>query len=223
MDDIIFLKDKCPKDDYPIIECVIRSINQSHIISNVHMNELINMLADKKYKGECLQLLSKPIQLDKYNTGTILDTIETNIVHHNRQTCPNCECGRLLCPNAIQNEVISKILSHKQNETYIELPKVSKPCPHCGKINSAPIGTKYIVCGIDTVGIIPFTGFEHHCLKDWCFVCGKKLCKSWFEHQLYDTTKRHHDIECCKKDATQKNVSYKHEYCQCHTSNVDMF
>lgn len=115
-----------------------------------------------------------------------------------------------------QNEVITKILSSKKNTiTYIDLPLVEKQCPHCGKINKARFDTTYIVCGVDPSGIVPIDNYDNYCLKDWCFQCGKKLCKSWYEDRLFDVNNRIHDDNCCRNHAKANDYKYPEEYCQC--------
>jgi len=64
----------------------------------------------------------------------------------------------------------------------------SKKCPHCGYRYSAQKHTIYTVCGYGGGGY-DWEG----CGKDWCFKCGKMLCKSWEQDQLYLLTNRLHD------------------------------
>lgn len=91
-----------------------------------------------------------------------------------------------------------------------------KPCPHCSKRNMAKEGTQYIVCGYTTRGYD-----SRGCRMDWCFKCGKKLCKQWDIDILYDENNRIHDNKCCKNFANKTNDTYPDNYCQCHYENVN--
>lgn len=118
--------------------------------------------------------------------------------------------------DTLQCSFISDILqTKKRNMTYIDLPKIEKKCPHCGRINLAPLGTTYIVCGVDTFGKNAIDNFNDFCLKDWCFSCGKKLCKNWYEDDLYNPENRCHNKICCATHAKKNNEDYLNEYCQC--------
>lgn len=94
---------------------------------------------------------------------------------------------------------------------------ITKQCPHCGHNCEAPINSEYVICGCtdfhkgwDWIG----------CKKDWCFKCGKMLCKSWEPNQLYVELNRHHDCECCKNHAKINNKNYPEDYCQCFNENI---
>lgn len=83
-------------------------------------------------------------------------------------------------------------------------------CPHCGKTWAINKNTQYTICGLTNTGF-SWSG----CGRDWCFKCGKKLCKIWNTHQLFNTLNRHHDIHCCKRAAQRHNQDYNKEYCRC--------
>lgn len=198
IDDIIFLRGKCPKEDYPLIDSITRTQNLQQCISNTQMNKIVETLVSLKFKDECVKYLDE-FKNKKYNICQQFE--QTNY-------------------NAAQTETFSRILSTKSlDESYIELPKMEKACPHCGRINKAPFGTKYIVCGIDTMGILPIDNLDNACLNDWCFACGKKLCKNWYTNQLYDEANRTHDENCCRIHALNHKNQYPAEYCQCFRKN----
>lgn len=198
IDDIIFLRSKCPVEDYQIIDSITRSQNFQQCISNIQMNKIIKTLVSLKYKDECNKYLDE-FKNKKYNNCLQFD--QSNY-------------------NSAQTDTFAKIISTKLiDESYIDFPKIEKECPHCGRINKAPFGTKYIVCGIDTMGIFPMDNFDNACLNDWCFTCGKKLCKNWYTNQLYDEANRTHDKNCCKIHALKYNNQYPLEYCQCFRHN----
>ena len=196
IDDAIFLRNKCPKEDLYIIDSIIRSQNLQSHISYTQLNVIINTLTKLKYKEECTKYLDELNIIKKYNNCTQQD--KTGYI------------------DAI-TDVITKIISMKQtDDSYVDLPKIEKECPHCGKMNKAPLGTKYIVCGIDTMGILPIDNVGNSCLNDWCFSCGKKLCKNWYEHKLYEEENRTHNNVCCKQHAIKHNNNYPNDYCQCN-------
>ena len=84
-------------------------------------------------------------------------------------------------------------------------------CPHCGKKNTGTNSTEYIICGYTSKGY-DWKG----CGKDWCFKCGKKLCKSWNFNHLYNKLNRKHDNKCCKTYAAKMGDVYLEQYCQCN-------
>jgi hypothetical protein len=189
IDDIIFLKNKCPVEDWGMIDSILKISNIPTYFSCAYMNEIIKNMANLQFQDDCEKYLSE------LQTKTATNNVK--------------------CSN-IQQETFTKIMSTKMRSgTYIELPKLEKRCPHCGRINSATIGTSYIVCGIDSRGIIPIDYSNNACLKDWCFTCGKKLCKSWYTDELYIKENRKHDGECCKIQSKKIGNKYLDDYCQC--------
>lgn len=89
---------------------------------------------------------------------------------------------------------------------------IEKQCPHCKHICSAIATATHIVCGYSD----SHTGYDWEgCSKDWCFQCGKILCKSWDIHQLFQKENCIHDNLCCKKHAKEHKKNYPNDYCQC--------
>lgn len=190
IEDIQYLREKCPKEDYPLIDSLIRTIKIKHKLSFIKMNEILLELKKLKYLEECQKYL---------------------------ENFPEYKEDKL------QNSVITKILtSKKSNITYIDLPMLDKNCPHCGTINSAPLGTTYIVCGVDSRGITSINNLNgvNYCFGDWCFECGKKLCKSWYENELYNSANRKHDSTCCQLHAIKNGFKYPQDYCNCVSLNL---
>jgi len=93
---------------------------------------------------------------------------------------------------------------------------VEKSCPHCGKNKIQDKDITYTVCGYDHNGF-DWSGCQH----DWCFRCGKKLCKSWHIDELFNSNNRYHSEKCCKNWAGKNNENYKENYCQCNKVYVD--
>ncbi len=95
---------------------------------------------------------------------------------------------------------------------------VEKRCPHCMLINSYDPIKSYIICGYTD----EHNGYDWNgCGRDWCFKCGKMLCKIWDKNSLFILANRYHNSECCKKHAKENNKNYVEEYCQCNNMNVN--
>lgn len=90
-----------------------------------------------------------------------------------------------------------------------------KNCPHCNHRNSMENNKSYMICGYSSKGY-DWKG----CGMDWCFNCGKKLCKSWNHDMLFNKLNRHHDNKCCKNYAHINNLNYEKEYCMCKNEYV---
>lgn len=91
----------------------------------------------------------------------------------------------------------------------------TKKCPHCDHICKESILTEYVICGYGVYGF-DWNG----CGKDWCFKCGKILCKSWEHDMLFIEENRIHDNQCCKKHAMATNKDYLDDYCHCSNNFV---
>lgn len=87
----------------------------------------------------------------------------------------------------------------------------TRKCPHCGH-RCRRMDGKYVICGYsDTKTGYDWTG----CGKDWCFDCGKKLCKSWTKDFLFLESNRIHNKKCCMKHAKELKEDFEKEYCTC--------
>jgi len=92
--------------------------------------------------------------------------------------------------------------------------QIAKKCPHCGHECITSKNTNYVICGY---GI---NGYDWNgCGKDWCFQCGKKLCKTWEHDQLFVISNRKHNIKCCKKYANDNDLKYNENYCRCNVNH----
>jgi hypothetical protein len=102
------------------------------------------------------------------------------------------------------------INSDIQPAKVIKLAKIGKSCPHCDIEYHLPPETGYVICG--------YTGNGYDmkgCSKDWCYKCGKMLCKAWHEHMLYDERNQIHNKECCEQHAIKTKNSWPDDYCRC--------
>lgn len=108
-----------------------------------------------------------------------------------------------------------KVQSITKIDKPIEL--VMKHCPHCNHKCTTNFDASYVICG----NIDPKGGFDWKgCNKDWCFTCGKMLCKNWYNHDLFVEMNRFHDSECCKIHAKENDKTFPDDYCMCSNIHV---
>jgi len=126
---------------------------------------------------------------------------------------------KLQTENKSQLNTIDRIIRQKpEKEKNKNMRLLSKQCPHCGRQITKMSNETYIICGYSN----PSKGFDWKgCGKDWCFVCGKKLCKSWNIDTLYDQQNRTHNTKCCKTFANKFKEDYKKDYCHCNNLHVN--
>jgi hypothetical protein len=92
----------------------------------------------------------------------------------------------------------------------------NKNCPHCNNNCIIHKDTIYMICGLNN------NNFDWNgCGMDWCFKCGKKLCKQWINDQLFLDINRKHDKKCCKNYALNNNLNYEEEFCMCENIYVN--
>lgn len=188
-DDVDILRAKCPVEDYPIIDSIVSSITFKQQPGFNATNNLIEKIVKMKYRNE----------IEKY-------LLDLNVTHD-------------IVFDSIQQSIFDKIKTRKNYDvSYVHTLLIEKPCPHCGLIKKAPFGTSYVVCGVDSRGIISID-FDNGCLNDWCFECGKKLCKNWCKDALHNQINRVHSIECCSAHAIENGGTYPDDYCICKEGN----
>jgi len=114
-------------------------------------------------------------------------------------------------------------LAHRKHYKKLDVKKkdistnISKKCPHCQHVINMPENTQYVICGYHN----PSTGYDWNgCGRDWCFQCGKILCKRWETDSLHLQMNRHHDEDCCSKHAHVNGYKYPDDYCQCTNMNL---
>lgn len=167
------------------------------------MESLItNNLCQKKINDEEFTVYIGIINETKFPEN-ILEIIENLMKSTDDQAQLNT-LRRILNKKGIYPEFADMLKKEKK----IEL--IQKTCPHCGKECSADKDTDYIVCGY-SIGGFDWLG----CGYDWCFQCGKKLCKSWHLDNLFDKTKRYHNNKCCRNYAKYISDKYPDNYCMC--------
>ena len=142
----------------------------------------------------------------------LIDNIcnEKNISESQKRTFLRMATMKIIKPYENKNNKTSN--KHNINKNY-----TSKPCPHCGHICTVDKNTEYIICGY----IDNNKGYDYRgCGKDWCFKCGKILCKVWDKDSLFLLMNRYHNAECCLKHSKKHNHKYE-DYCQCINTHVN--
>lgn len=129
--------------------------------------------------------------------------------------------------NDIQLKTIERLSKNKKNKPFVnnllkpeiqylmnnkKIYNIIKSCPHCNHQCINKNNTHYMICGHSN----NHTGYDWKgCRRDWCFICGKMLCKTWATDQLFVESNRYHDDKCCKNHAIENERDYEKEYCQC--------
>jgi len=118
----------------------------------------------------------------------------------------------------VQLNTLKRIIKNKPNRNigYNEDIIKYKDCPHCGRRRHGSDDICYVICGYTNRGY-DWKG----CGKDWCFKCGKKLCKNWNLDMLFNKINRIHDGKCCKAHANKYRIAYDGNYCECSNEFVD--
>lgn len=114
----------------------------------------------------------------------------------------------------IQMKTLEYIIStkdHKNNQHFL----IEKKCPHCGHLTKRHYNANYVVCGY------PNDNDYDGCGMDWCFKCGKKLCKKWNDDMLYVESNQIHNSDCCKEYAEKNGLDYYTDFCKCVNRHVN--
>lgn len=193
IEDCFYILEKfdLPIDKKNILLSLINGKKSEKSIDYLLMKEIIKDLNNYKYREEAYAHL--PQFLNKTNNLAQIKTF-TRIAN-----------SKPLKPQYIS---VKEIRNTAQLNVY-------KSCPHCDHVCCAPKFTEYIICGFGD------NGFDWEgCGKDWCFKCGKILCKSWDNDMLFIEENRYHDMECCKLHSNNNNKIYPEDYCQCSNSFI---
>ena len=191
-----------------------------YIKNNTEMSTLIySMVNGKRYDTvlDFNSIISTVEIINNYKYINENDDCTENQINKTNDTAQKRVFSRILKNKPTKHE---KICIDIQNvpETEIKKPTMTKNCPHCSNSYIAEISAQYVICGY----MDSHTGFDWKgCGKDWCFSCGKMLCKSWDTNQLFLELNRGHDNDCCKQHAQQSSKDYINEYCQCNNPNVN--
>lgn len=172
------------------------------------------IVSDETEKKLIYSLLNK----DRYNNSMDFDRFITYLnildqIEYNNDASILIQDLELVYDDPSQIHTLKRIISKKiysepiNNKSYY----FQAQCPHCGRKNTGTSKTDYIVCGYTSKGY-DWKG----CGRDWCFKCGKKLCKNWNFDHLYNKLNRIHDNKCCKVYAERIGDIYPDDYCQCN-------
>lgn len=175
-----------------------------------HMKSMIISYVNGKNYKDTMDIKTKQVILSDVNKCSSRDDALTLISKISEKT---------------SDDVFKKIierLAHRKHYKKIETKKeintnISKKCPHCQHIVNMPEATQYVICGYHN----PIIGYDWNgCGRDWCFQCGKMLCKKWETDSLHLQMNRQHDEECCLKHAYTNGYKYPDNYCQCTNMNL---
>jgi len=197
-DDNSFLMEKCDMNDIKMIDSIVKT------------NEYLN---NKSLCGTKVGFITMKKVIDEIGKH-IYKTMSRNYFDKMKNLYNFDE----LQINSIERIIESKNCNDEYVNINLDILMEKKGCPHCNALNIAPIGTTYIVCGVDIMGKKSINDFSMNnaCLNDWCFVCGKRLCKHWYKDELYIAKNRKHNGECCRRHAEINGFRYPDDYCQCY-------
>lgn len=171
-----------------------------HIIDSLYTKDDDQMLT----YDELLNVIKK-IQSStfRHDTKPILDKLTKKKFPEGFRRCIMKEIQK----KTIQLDYLS---STQEHTSFLK----KKECPHCSIEYELPDTVTYIICGYD------INGFDWiGCGRDWCFRCGKKLCKKWKINQLFNQKNRLHNDSCCIKKANIKKEN-SNNYCSCSSIDV---
>jgi len=176
---------------------------------NPEMRLLINSMINGKKYEHVLSFKSMMSAIHSINNYTYKDEADDLIDIYILKTSDTIQLKTL--KKISKNKIIRDVIIDKQYN------KINKNCPHCSQISTDTIDKSYTICGYTD----EHKGYDWKgCGKDWCFKCGKKLCKSWESDKLFLLLNRYHNDTCCKNDAIKNNKKYEEVYCQCNNENV---
>lgn len=178
------------KDLIKIIENSLNCYGNKNILGIDSFFDLIEELDKIIYYNDAIEFIEN--NYNKINDEIQLNTIKRIIDEK---------------PRKIKNISIKEF---NLNENDKNKNKITKFCPHCKKKEYGYEDTKYIICGYSK-GKYDWIG----CGNDWCFKCGKKLCKNWLDDELFIPKNRNHNSYCCKKNAKKVKEDINN-YCFCN-------
>jgi hypothetical protein len=184
-------------------------------------NEMMKKINECEYQENCDKLINEFFppknnnNINNNNNNAQLKTLTRILNNKKKESEKKTILGDKINPI---HEFLTPPFFNKNN--YIKKTKQNeyiKYCPHCSDKYIGSESTTHVICGYND----SHTGYNWTgCQKDWCFTCGKKLCKSWNENKLYLEPNRIHNSECCKQYAANKCEPYNN-YCQCNNKYVN--
>lgn len=207
-------------------ECIhkiynLKNYNEVQMIVNNYIN-----LSDNKLEKTLLQSLLYEMRYPKKKIKPEKFALYINIVDNIKykdDTEDLIEDMKKYTYDVAQINTVRRIILNKPTK-YTNLinvkatpkTKISKNCPHCFQIHHGDTDLEYVICGYSSKGF-DWKG----CGYDWCFQCGKKLCKCWNINQLFNKINRYHDGKCCKFHAVKTSGIYPDDYCTCTNNYVN--
>jgi len=189
-----------------------------YIKNNPEMKHIIySMVCGKKYENV----------LDYQTMISILEDIshsdcqlEANLIIENNKSDDITQVSvfrRIVKNKPIKTDSDIKLSTH--TTTYADSINLEKKtCPHCYHMYKSVRSTSYVICGYEDIRL----GYDWKgCMKDWCFKCGKCLCKEWYADKLFMEANRTHNKECCIKHAKLMGKKYPDDYCQCDNISIE--
>lgn len=203
--DKFYEKALCAKE-YKELQCLYKIFEKS--VTNPFELKMIKSLMQKDKFIEKIQFSKFCLYVNKLNIKFDMELISEM---------------KTLTKDTAQLNTINKIIKknedkiHDTKEYNFYRKKIKRNCPHCDKVCVEYNDIPYIICGYSSNRGFDWKG----CSNDWCFLCGKKLCKSWDMDRLYSKTNRFHDERCCKSHSFKTRTNYLTDYCQCDTFYVN--
>ena len=177
---------------YNLMISLINCKKYDHALDNENMKKYIFDVSNFKYKEDAYELISQ----------VLLQTSDIAQV-------------KTLTRIADMKPYKPQYISMKELRQRNKENNITKKCPHCGYKCSMSKNNVYVVCGYSD------SGYDWEgCSQDWCFKCGKMLCKSWEQDHLYLPTNRFHDSKCCRRHAISHGNKYPECYCRCSNAFV---
>jgi len=201
---------------------------------NKLINELHHLISGIKNKHDAKYICNEIIatNADEYVINLMCQLILSDDYNHNVLGFNELiNCLTLLTQQKENTNIVSKMLLRTNDRAQINTiqrilrkypiynnhKKITKNCPHCGYERTDFDNTNYVICGYDDNLVYDY----HGCKNDWCFKCGKKLCKSFDNDQLCVICNRKHDEDCCRICAEKNGFNYQEDYCQCQNLFVN--
>ncbi len=180
------------KTEKIIVNNYFNTMNHQDSLSYIEFIDLINSLKKLKYREDVIEHFYKL-------SFKIKDKIQLNTIKriiNSKESKQN--------PNDIKEKNKYSLLKFK--------------CPHCLHYNIINEFQYYAICGYNDI----HEGYDWEgCGRDWCVKCGKRLCKKWFENDLFLEENRYHDNECCYMHSKKNNLNYFLDYCHCTEQYVN--
>jgi len=179
---------------------------------NNDIKQLVHSMVNGKKYNLVADFRTMKYAINEVASCMYQDEAEQIIEKYREDTCDATQIATLMRIMRTKQKQHKQISIKKNNNQPAEIVLCEKICPHCNHKCKSLVTASYVICGYTNSK----NGYDWDgCGKDWCFQCGKKLCKSWQGNKLYVESNRCHNGECCRKTANDNNEDYEMEYCMC--------